>query len=41
MAARAPDQPTSLSAPLLLPSLTPQAPYPLAHTYDTTTTSRL
>ena len=38
-AAPAADQPTSLSAPLVLPSVALPAPYPLAHTSDTTSTS--
>ena len=38
-AAPAADQPISLSAPLVLQSLALPAPYPPAHTSDTTSTS--
>ena len=38
-AAPAADQPTSLSAPLGLPSLALPAPYPPVHTSDTTNTN--
>ena len=41
MAAPAADQPTTPSAPLALLSPTLPAPYPPAHTSDTTSTSRL
>lgn len=40
-AAPAADQSTSLSSPLALLFLTLPVPYPLAHTFDTTSTSRL
>ena len=39
-AAPAADQPTNLSSPLVPLSLTPQAPYHLAHTSNTTSTIR-